>query len=321
MESLIKKTYVINLKNRKDKWENIKNDFKNTGLKLNRWEAIYGNNLSDDKIEQVTSNVCNYLCSPNIIGRWLSHYKLWEHVVKNEEDRVLILEDDAYPAKNFKKKLIKFWDHIPADWDVVFLGCYGTCRVDTEAETFYKITYGRDNKNIDKHVIKPGFPTGFHGYIISYEGAKKLINHPLFKKINESIDTHFAKHIVTDPDFNVYAFVPQLVYRYDNNNRKVIETHKIGNPFGKHNLVHYRPLGVDISYFSIFLFVSALLVGIFGNNNLKNNYFLVMIVLQLFELAYTRTDYTKFKTIILELLLVYTFFTIGMKARKYIYKQ
>ena len=44
-------TYVINLKKDNQKWEKIQSNFKNTGIKLIRFNAIHGANLTnDDKI-------------------------------------------------------------------------------------------------------------------------------------------------------------------------------------------------------------------------------------------------------------------------------
>lgn len=50
MNNIIEKTYVINLDRRKDRWENIQNNFKNTFLKLNRFPAIDGSKLSKEDI-------------------------------------------------------------------------------------------------------------------------------------------------------------------------------------------------------------------------------------------------------------------------------
>ena len=101
----INKIYVINLKHNKNKWKEIQKAFKNTPLKLNRFDAIYGKNLTDEEIKKVTTNFCYYFCSPGMIGCWLSHYKIWQQIIKNNEDNVLILEDDAYPTENFNKRL------------------------------------------------------------------------------------------------------------------------------------------------------------------------------------------------------------------------
>lgn len=316
MDKLIKKSYIIIKSGEKKKLRTITKNYKNTGLELKKWNKIDNNKLDDNKIEDLTTTSCNYLCSPKTIANWLSHYKLWKHIVKNEEDRVLILEDDTYPTKGFKKKLLRFWDKLPADWDLIYLGCSGTCKNDTATDIFYKITSGRSNTKVDRHIIKPGYPTGFYGYILSYEGAKKLIKNENFKKVHNEIDKHFANNIINTSNFNVYAFTPQLIFKNNNNNS--METHVIGNPIGESNALYYRPLDINISYFSVILMLIGLLVGMFGTNKMKSNFLVTSIILQLFEIAYTKTSIRKLKTLIVEVILICVFYAVGIKIKKLI---
>lgn len=296
----------------------MKRDFQGTGLTLNRWEGTDGKRIPDNRVEDITTGTCNLLCSSNTIGKWLSHYKLWEHIVKNEEDRALILEDNVYPVQDFKNKVVKFWDNIPVEWDIIFLGCCGTCIVDSLDETFYRIGYGRENSKIDKYIIKPGYPKGFYAYVISYDGAKKLLEHPEFKKINDNIDINFAKNIIDDSSFNIFAFVPQLIYKYDT--KENFQPHRLMNPFDNTKILHYRPLGIDFTLFTIFLLASSFLVGLYGNKRLKNNFLILSISILVFEVAYTETNSKKIKTILVELLLLFASFKIGERSRGYIYR-
>ena len=86
--NIIDKVFVINLKKRTDRWKQINKSFKNTGLNLNRWDAINGKDLSEEFIKNNTSNLCNYFCSASMIGCWLSHYTLWKHIVEKKLDNV-----------------------------------------------------------------------------------------------------------------------------------------------------------------------------------------------------------------------------------------
>ena len=81
---IIEQIYVVNLKHRKDRWNKIQQAFNNTGLKLTKWDAIYGKTLSDEQINNITSKFCYYFCSPGMIGCWMSHYLLWQFIVKNK---------------------------------------------------------------------------------------------------------------------------------------------------------------------------------------------------------------------------------------------
>src|SRR5439155_22840789 len=175
----INKIYVINLKHNKNKWKEIQKAFKNTPLKLNRFDAIYGKNLTDEEIKKVTTNFCYYFCSPGMIGCWLSHYKIWQQIIKNNEDNVLILEDDAYPTENFNKRLKEILKEIPPNYDLVYFGCSGSC--DQEFDWINNLYYGKNktvyynNKKL-KNLIRPTKPFYTHAYLISNKGAKKFIN-------------------------------------------------------------------------------------------------------------------------------------------------
>src|SRR5438477_11440696 len=91
-------TFVINLKKRTDRWNTINKSFSGTGIKLMRWNAVYGKDLKKDMIKKITTPFCNRFCSDFMIGCWLSHYTLWQWIVKKNLDNVLILEDDAVPV-------------------------------------------------------------------------------------------------------------------------------------------------------------------------------------------------------------------------------
>ncbi len=219
MNDIINKVYVINLKNRPDRWTDVNKSFKNTGLKLTRWNAVYGKDLSEEEIKNVTTPISYHTIPHSIIGCWLSHYNIWKHIVENKETNVLILEDDAYPVDNFTNKLYKYWKEVPDDWDMIYLGCTGTCSGAPLVKIlFHTITLKKNSpiyKNTKKckHVYKPGYPLNLHSYMLSYNGAKKIINHPKMKKITGHIDGKIAHHVLNNNDFNVYAFTPQLAYQ------------------------------------------------------------------------------------------------------------
>lgn len=166
----INKVYVINLKHRKDRWESVQEKFKGTNLKLTRFNAINGKDLNDDQIEKLTTKFCYYFCSPGMIGCWLSHYKLWEQIVKSNDENVLILEDDAYPVDDYNKRINQVLKEIPKNYDLIYFGCNGSC--DEDVNWFYRLFYGDDkeiylNGKKSENFFRPRFPLTTHAYLIS----------------------------------------------------------------------------------------------------------------------------------------------------------
>ena len=82
--------FVINLDNDVDRM----NNFDDTYI---RWRATSKDEIDDDTKNKML--VGNRRSSPNHLatcGCFLSHIKLWKHIIDNKLDNVLILEDDAY---------------------------------------------------------------------------------------------------------------------------------------------------------------------------------------------------------------------------------
>ena len=69
-------TYVINLEKDKEKWNKIIDNFKNTGIKLNRFDAIYGKTIDKKTKKKYTTTICNNLCPDAVVGCGISHIKL-----------------------------------------------------------------------------------------------------------------------------------------------------------------------------------------------------------------------------------------------------
>lgn len=319
--NIVNKTYVINLKHRTDRWNRILNDFKNTDLVLERWDAIYGNDLSDKQLANYTTYYCYHFCSPGLIGCWLSHFSLWKHIVENKETNVLILEDDAYPTKNFYK-LKDIWKEIPENWDIVFLGCQGSCDQAEIIQYLYKLITGKNNKFISKHVMIPIFPLGFHGYMISYKGAKKLITHPKLQKVSYHIDYIFTKNILNDENFNVYAIIPPLIDQHKESKYSDIQfnLHPIINKYGSKikisnfhtidsflgaNVFYIKPLKINITFLVLILFIILIIMSIILPIHITNFIVFTILIVYSWEIIYrNELGLIYFKHIIFEIFVI-----------------
>jgi hypothetical protein len=107
------------------------------------------------------------------------HRKIWRQVADSNENQAMILEDNVYFEKDFRKKLQRYVQDLPQDWDIAFLvigrennkhGCF----IDVGA-------IFRDIDEVEKHpyvakIQKTNLAYGLYGYIINKRGAKKLLD-------------------------------------------------------------------------------------------------------------------------------------------------
>jgi GR25 family glycosyltransferase involved in LPS biosynthesis len=325
--------YVINLKGRTDRWNSVRKAFEDTGLELKRWDAVNGKELSEEYIKSITTDLCNSICSPAMIGCWLSHYNLWKYIVDNKLNNVLILEDDAIPVDNFRERLDEYWKGVPDNWDIIFFGCSGSCDNYPITPFVTKLLYG-DNKKVNgnDHLIIPSFPLLTHAYMISYNGAKKLTEDEALKKVNYHIDFQMAKYLFNkkDKNINMYAFTPYLVYQDDsspsdntNDSHYVITklteglhaSEQISLPtLFSTNSCYIRSIGTPISVLTLLIILIWFILNLFPSNIYIKGVLSIILLYEAYELTISK-DKTKTRTIEFELVVMIMIFLVLWYAK------
>ena len=331
---IIEHTFVINLKERTDRWEKINNKFDKTQLKLQRFDATYGKDLSQSYIDSATTPFCRQFCSNGMIGCWLSHYRLWKLIVKNYLNNVLILEDDAEPVDGFNEKIGVVLDSIPKDYDLVYIGCYGSC---SEGGSIgYKYLLGGSNIDYNEHLMIPYSPYCTHAYLLSNKGANKLLNSKDMKKISYHVDYAIINNIYTNPDFKMYAVKSSLITQPADVNDSNIT-------FNDHPLLsylfsfisaengysldyalnietaHIRSISVDISIMLLILLIISMLVGAWNSKSLSQVYFQCLFTIFFIEIAIKLYHgKMKFNNTLFEFLMIPIFFYLGLMIRMYL---
>lgn len=142
-------TFVINLETSIERLKNIDKRLTHFNIKYTRWNASTPDTVTDVFAKKYITDTEK--------GCAQSHIHIWRHIVKNNIDYALILEDDAVFDKQWLEKLQLFCDTVEDDlWDGVFMDI---------SEPIYPIhTWG---------IVKPGWCTG--GYILSKKGATTLL--------------------------------------------------------------------------------------------------------------------------------------------------
>lgn len=184
--SLKGRTFVINLDRRVDRYNIFLGRFAGFGFEHERFSGVDGLGLrlggGLEKIlnQKLLENPRNPKVQlPGLLGCWLSHYYLWEKLSLDEgHDFYVIFEDDVYFTGDFEDRFGDILDAVNNNFDIYYLG--GRYResfmprnlnvwvpVRSGDVTFY---YSRDRSSLGHD-----FDRGLFSYVVTKEGAKKLL--------------------------------------------------------------------------------------------------------------------------------------------------
>lgn len=121
----------------------------------------------------------------------LSHCNIYEAIIRNNWQRVLILEDDVVPDPEQLLSLPASLKELPDDWELFYLGYLKNEKITAGLrlkQAWYKIMrlFGLSKlsfrqishlapANYSRHLLKAGFHDCTHAYAVSREGAMKLL--------------------------------------------------------------------------------------------------------------------------------------------------
>lgn len=217
------KIFIINLKRRPDRLENIVNEL--SKYNFTNYEVIDAVDGQTEDVYQKYNNKhakrLNRELTKGEIACALSHQKVYQRIIKSNKGAIVI-EDDCPITKEF----IDFANN-DADINahVVMLGYYGSnkiwsykqkysyeiMKIYSQSRIYFKkddvIKIGNFNLHrIDEQSYRVDYLNGTHCYYVSVEGAKLMAS--FNKKVIVEADNVWC-YIPTE--FNIYAAVPQLV--------------------------------------------------------------------------------------------------------------
>lgn len=144
-----KNTFCISLLSNKDRFDKMKKRFEMLNMDVTIWPASTPNELTNEFVHYLNdrSKACTQ-----------SHYNVWKHIISQQLEYALILEDDACFDKEFLNKTNQFFSDVKdAEWDALFLNASETIDI-------------RNKWCLQKEQYLCG------GYILSKRGCEKLIN-------------------------------------------------------------------------------------------------------------------------------------------------
>jgi GR25 family glycosyltransferase involved in LPS biosynthesis len=150
------------------------------------------------------------------IGCALSHIKIWREFIERDnkdEKYVMIFEDDVVLEENFQQNMINALINVPADYDILYLGCVACDKNKSSIYETSTIFYGKNKRAgyVNPYISIPKMAYGSHAYILSKKGAIKLLE--LIKgNLDEHIDMKLHS-LASNEKINSYVATPRLAYQ------------------------------------------------------------------------------------------------------------
>lgn len=243
------KVYIINLKDKVERWEKVSREFENRGILYERFNAIDGRAKTEEIGEEKKRKfkqkyhlrIVEDLQAPPV-SLVIGNYLILKQALEKGYKHVLICEDDITFGEDIEREFVSgIIDllRLGEDWDILYLGCANRCgirgisRRRTE-ENKYITDLNREDKKLKWYVqnefdirqpcpdcriiannITEGVsPTGTFGYAFSESGMKKLTQ--LIKKygIWEHID-QIVKYFIDKGKLRALAFDPPLIWHLE----------------------------------------------------------------------------------------------------------
>jgi GR25 family glycosyltransferase involved in LPS biosynthesis len=201
MNSFFEKIFVINLKRRPDRRDEVERLMAKHSVSFEFVDAVdgaekfkdesladyYGANFIDERKTQ------NWQASPGQIGCWLSHVNIWKRMVAENIQSALILEDDICFVDDFNKKFSEYFNAVPEDWNIIVPGYCG----------------GQVTKEINDKICYIHGSGCTHAYALKLDATKILLNHhfPMKGAIDYFTGQIFFTRERNDPYPDIYEKV------------------------------------------------------------------------------------------------------------------
>ena len=213
--------YLINLERRPDRRQHFLQQCQKENIpldKVSRIQAIDGlkhviNNKelcmfskTDFVYKYMNSNRVDYTMN-RLIGNQLSHYYTLCEIIKKEFKYTIIFQDDAILIPNFVKYIDNIMNNLPDDSEIINIGLhkksmfneFESWEFNTETDDTEKISSQFVNKYICK--LKPELNPSSLAYIISLDGAKKIVNHFNNVGFKRATDYNFNEYLINNNIF------------------------------------------------------------------------------------------------------------------------
>ena len=203
--------FVVNLDRRADRMEKFRENSRDIerAFAYERYPAIYGRNLVSTPQLQRIFDGNDYNMRAGMVGCAMSHISLYIKLINSNCDMYCIVEDDVEFVPNFAKKLVYACEQLKKKkrWDMLYLGHHLYERYITD-DVHDKQNMPTIEKWDSVTSLKKSMG-GTGGYLISKEGALKLLNFIDKHGMTNGIDTVQQK---SADELNIFYAYPHLIY-------------------------------------------------------------------------------------------------------------
>ena len=251
----INKIFIINLEKDKDRLlSSVKQLNKYKLYNFEFIDAIDGTNLNNEEYKSYTTSIGYYITSASMVGCGMSHIKTWKKIVENNIKYSLILEDDFIFKNNFLSDFNKLMIKTPTNFDLLILNS------NLLTNEYLKLS------NINNDLYKPLIIFQTISYVITLEGAKKILNY--INKVAYHIDIQLGiTHLYNNKELNIIASKKKLIYQIFNTSNNIYDYNypQIINYFISNNyLINYGYKVVFLSILNIKINLNLVLIFILG---------------------------------------------------------
>lgn len=164
-------------------------EFQRVGMEVKFWNGING---LDFGLKTFLPSHTDWFSGPKIIGIYLGHWILWRMLETVDADVFLVLEDDVEFHPQFTELWPVFYNELPADWKMAYVGA---CCV-------------RNNqyRKVTDHLVVARNPMATHAYMIKREVLPLLIEKCAC--VRHPVDQDMMFQIL--PLVAHYTFMPSL---------------------------------------------------------------------------------------------------------------
>lgn len=187
---------LINMDRSLDRLENCQSLLNQYGVVYRRISAVDGREISPQELDVILApEFSGYykVLTAGELGCYLSHRKCWQYLLDNNLDYAVVLEDD-FTLSGDISAIGSYIEAIVRPWDCIKL-----------------MEYPQRSKSLmsvpclDKHLIRyDKIPSGTLAYVISKDGAQKMLRHS--QKISRPVDIDFQYW--WESDILVYGLRP-----------------------------------------------------------------------------------------------------------------
>ncbi|XP_029946364.1 procollagen galactosyltransferase 1 [Salarias fasciatus] len=222
--------FMINLQRRTDRRDRMLSALYEQQIACKVFAAVDGKAMNVSEIHSMGIHMLPGYSDPyhgrpltkGELGCFLSHYNIWKEIVERGLETSLVIEDDLRFEVFFKRRLMNLMSEVKdegLDWDLIYIG-RKRMQVDHPEKAVPNI----------HNLVEADYSYWTLGYMISLQGAEKLLKAEPLKKIlpvDEFLPIMYDKHPVSDymeqfetRNLKAFSAEPLLVY----------PTHYTGDP-------------------------------------------------------------------------------------------